>query len=503
MSDFTSSDNTTPSPDRLSLRKESLDSDVEKAGPGEVVETKLIDDATNRRLLRKIDLCLCPLMMLIYLVQFMDKSTNSLASVMGMRQDLGMTGDDYSWSGTSFYLGYLAFEFPAVFLLQKFPLAKTLGVFVILWGMVLCCHSVPRFGGFIALRTILGALESAVTPAFVVLTAQWYRREEQFLRTAIWFSSNGIGLIVGCLVAYGLIENQHLPMHAWKLLFIITGVMTMFLGFVIILHIPDDPSKAWFLSPEDRELVLARIATNHQGFENKTFKKEQATEAFMDIRTWLYFLFAVSNNLPNGGLTNFSTILLAETMGLGGKKALLMQTPQGGVEFVGCIFLGWIVQRTNKRCLIASVAQAISLVAACLIAFLPHSLGAGLTGLYLVMLYPIGLICTLSLVASNTAGHTKKLVVNAVVLVGYCVGNLLGPQTFRAADAPAYTAAKICIVVFFALAIVVTMLIWLINVRENRRRDSLYGGDITEAELHELQTADLTDKQNKHFRYAT
>lgn len=213
-------------------------------------------------------------------------------------------------------------------MLQKFPMAKTLSVFVVLWGMVLCCHAVPRFGGFIALRTILGVLESAVTPAFVILTAQWYKREEQFLRTSIWFASNGLGLILGSLVAYGLTENHHLPMHGWKLLFIITGVLTMALGIVIFFHIPDDPSKAWFLNEEERKLVLARIASNQQGFENKTFKKEQVWEALTDIRTWLYFLFSVSNNIPNGGLTNFSTILLSETIGLGPTRALLMQTPR-------------------------------------------------------------------------------------------------------------------------------------------------------------------------------
>ena len=79
-----------------------------------------IDEATNKRILRKIDLCLMPIMCLLYCFQFIDKMTNSFASVMGMREDLKMVGDQYSWSGTSFYLGYLAFEFP-VSLVTKVP----------------------------------------------------------------------------------------------------------------------------------------------------------------------------------------------------------------------------------------------------------------------------------------------------------------------------------------------------------------------------------------------
>lgn len=123
-----------------------------------------LDPETNRRLLRKTDLYLCPLMMLVYAIQYMDKTTNSSASIMGLREDLHMASNDYSWTGTAFYLGYMAFEFPAVYLLQRLPLIRTLSAFIILWGIVLCLHATPNFPGFIALRTILGMLESAVTP---------------------------------------------------------------------------------------------------------------------------------------------------------------------------------------------------------------------------------------------------------------------------------------------------------------------------------------------------
>ena len=45
-----------------------------------------------------------------------------------------MVGDMYSWTGTSFYLGYLVFEFASM-LLQRFPVTKTVSVFIILWGL--------------------------------------------------------------------------------------------------------------------------------------------------------------------------------------------------------------------------------------------------------------------------------------------------------------------------------------------------------------------------------
>ncbi|KAG5362762.1 putative transporter [Yarrowia sp. B02] len=460
-----------------------------------------LDPETDRRLLRKTDLYLCPVMMFVYAVQFMDKSTNSTASVMGLRDDLGMKGDMYSWTGTAFYLGYLAFEFPAVYLLQRFPLIKTLSAFIIVWGIVLCLHATPNYAGFIALRTILGMLESAVTPAFVIVTAQWYKREEQFLRTAIWLGANGIGIIVGSLMAYGLANNDNLPIHGWKLVFIITGVITIVAGIVVLFHIPDDPSKAWFLTPEERKLVLIRIRSNQQGFENKKFKKEQFIEAFTDVRTWLYFFFCLVSNIPNGGITNFNTILFSETLGLGPVKGLLMQSPQGATELVGCIIFGILVQVTQKRLLMSMIAQTISMAAMCLLAFIPDNQSAGLAGLYILIIYPVGFICILSSVASNTAGHTKKVTVNAILLIGYCVGNLIGPQTFRASDAPAYVPAKVSMVVLFCVAIALTGVIMLVNIRENKKRDD-EGCFATTEQLEKIQCQDLTDKQNRYFRYA-
>lgn len=460
-----------------------------------------LDPETDRRILRKTDLFLCPLMMLVYAVQYLDKSTNATAAVMGLREDLKMQGDDFAWSGTAFYLGFLIFEFPSVYLLQHFPLVRTVSVFIVLWGVVLCLHATPNYPGFIALRAILGMLESAVTPCFVILTSQWYKREEQFLRTSFWIGANGLGLMVGSFMAYGLAVNQHLSIAGWRLIFIITGVITIFVGLLVYFHIPDDPSKAWFLNEEERELVILRIRNNQQGFENKTFKRDQFIEAFTDPRTWIYFFFSVCQNIPNGGISNFNTILFSETLHLGPVRGLLLQTPQGATELVGCVLFGLVAQRYQCRLLVSIVAQAIGLMATCLLTFLPDNQRAGLAGLYLLILYGVGLVCMLSSVASNTAGHTKKVTVNAILLIGYCVGNIIGPQTFRAKDAPEYLPAKISMVVLFCLAMALNAALLWLNVAENRRRDK-HGPQATPEELQRVQLLDLTDKQNVYFRYA-
>lgn len=230
-----------------------------------------VDPETDKTLLRKIDIHIIPLICLLYAVQFMDKLSNSYASIMGLRTDLNMHGDMYSWTGSAFYIGYLAFEFPCAVALQKFPLMTTVSIFIIVWGVVLMLHAVTNYAGFVALRTLLGALESSVTPAFVILTGQWYKKSEIFLRTAMWFSCNGLGQIIGSgVIAYQLHENMNsYAMDAWRLIFIITGSITIALAAVIFVHLPNKPTEAWFLSEQEKVLVVERIS---KGLETNTSK---------------------------------------------------------------------------------------------------------------------------------------------------------------------------------------------------------------------------------------
>ena len=464
-------------------------------------ERVMLTPEEDRRLLRKIDLYLLPLICLLYATQFMDKLSNSWAAVMGLRTDLHMKGEMYSWTGSAFYLGYLAFEFPASVCLQRFPVAKTVSVFIVLWGVILCLHSVPQYAGFVALRTILGGLESSVTPAFVIITSQWYKKEEVFLRTALWFSCNGLGQILGSgAIGYNLFTHKDsYALEAWKIVFIATGCITIVLGFAIFFHIPNNPTEAWFLTQHEKKLVVERIRSNQQGFGNHHFKKKQFIEALTDIQTWAFFVISLATNIPNGGLTNFGSILMTESMHFTTKKTLLWGMIPGAVEVVGCTLFAYCYRFYKSRMLWATFISAMSIMFLCLLAFAKNT-DAQFAGYALYTISPLIFICILSSIASNIVGHTKKVTVNAIFLIGYCVGNLIGPQTFRANQAPNYDGAKAAMVGCSSLTTVLMILLWIYYIRENRRRDALESAlEFEMIENHEF--ADLTDRENPLFRY--
>lgn len=247
-----------------------------KAFESQQGEVMAIDEATNKRLLRRIDWNLMPIMCVIYGLQFLDKTTISYASIMGLRDDIGLTGDNYQWLGSMFYFGYLAWEYPTNRLLQRLPLGKYSATCIILWGLVLACFAaVKNFSGAVAIRFLLGLTESAVTPGFAFITSQWYTKAEQGLRVGIWFSFNGVAQIVGGVVAYGIAvgtERHPTSLSGWQILFLATGLVTAAIGIVFFFIVPDNQLNARWLSKEDRVLALERIRINQQGVGNRHFK---------------------------------------------------------------------------------------------------------------------------------------------------------------------------------------------------------------------------------------
>ncbi|KAJ5220704.1 MFS allantoate transporter [Penicillium citrinum] len=468
---------------------------------GEAIE---LDDATNRRILRTIDWHIMPVMCCVYGMNFLDKTTLSYSSIMGLKEDLGLVGDQYSWLGSIFYFGYIAWEYPTSRLLQLLPLGKYSGACIVIWGGILACFAAAKnYPGAIAIRFFLGVFEAAVTPGFALLTSQWYTRKEQGRRVNFWYSFNGWGQIFGGLVAYGIAvgtEKNGSSIEPWKIVFLFTGLFTVTLGFLFLWVIPDNQLNARWLKKEDRILAIARVRINQQGIGNKKFKWYQVKEALLDPMTWAFFFFALIADIPNGGITNFFSQLIT-SFGYTPEQSLLYGTPAGAVEIVALLLNGYIGDKTGQRILTSLGGLATATLGVILIVALPLENNVGrLVGYYLTQAFPTSFVALLSLISSNVAGYTKKTTVAALYLIGYCVGNIVGPLTFRPEDAPRYVSAEIVIIVCWGVCLFILLFIWFWYQKENRRKESIRSApDYVRLENQEFR--DLTDIENHDFIY--
>ncbi|KAI9707284.1 MAG: hypothetical protein M1836_000244 [Candelina mexicana] len=465
------------------LGKHGIDADeAMKAFAGQEGEVNQIDDATNRRLLRRIDMNLLPC--LIHSVDVEAETTLSYASVMGIRKDINLIGDDYQWLGSMFYFGiagidcaapgYIAWEYPTNRLLQRLPLAKYSSFCVTMWGLVLCCMAaVENYSGALAVRFMLGVFEAAVTPGFALFTSQWYTKKEQGTRTGIWFSFNGWAQIFGGLVAYGIAKGARIHGSAiapWRVVFLVTGLLTAALGVIFLSVMPDNQLNARWLNPVDRRLAVERIRVNQQGVGNKHWKRYQFIEALTDPLTWAFTFYALVADIPNGGISNFFSQLIV-SFGYTQEESLLYGTPGGAVEVVALIVCGFLGDRYGHRILISTSGLVLSIVGMLLIVALPlQNNGGRLAGYYLTQASPTGFVALLSLISSNVAGYTKKTTVAAMYLIAYCAGNIVGPQVFRPKDAPRYTPAQVTIICCWSICVCDLLFIWWWCQSQNKKK---------------------------------
>ncbi|OLN85228.1 Thiamine pathway transporter THI73-like protein 2 [Colletotrichum chlorophyti] len=455
----------------------------------------------ERRLKRKIDWRIVPLMFACYILQYLDKTLINYANVMGLQDDTGITGDQYSQLAMIFYVSYLGFEFPHAWGMQRYPTAKYIGVMVCLWGVVLAvtsaCHN---WAGLVITRVFLGVFESAVAPSLIVITTMWYKRQEQPPRMGIWYLGTGGGTIVGSLISFGFQHYHSSGFTSWQIMFLICGILTVAVGITVILVLPDNPMSAGFLTREEKVWAIERLRGNQTGVENKNFKWPQFIECFTDPQTYLLALITIASNVPNGAVSSFQATII-KGFGYTSKETALLSIPSGAVSIVSILAATNIAGRFNQRAVNIIFLLIPGLVGAALMAFLPEDNKAGkLIGNYMTNCIGATLPLLYSLVGANYAGHTKKVTMNATLLICFCLGNIIGPLTFTAESAPDYVPAKIAIIVTCGLAMVFTLMLRFYYTWENRRRDKLsQAGEL--GHLEDIEFSDMTDRMNQEFRY--
>ncbi|OAL47063.1 MFS general substrate transporter [Pyrenochaeta sp. DS3sAY3a] len=464
-----------------------------------------IDAETNKRLLRKIDLHIMPLICIVYFLQYIDKTSISYASVTGIIQDTKLHGNQFNWVASIFFFGQLAFEFPTIRLIQLFPLAKYVAVNVTIWGAVLASLAACKsYSSLLACRFLLGAAEAAVVPAWVIFTSQWYTRNEQAFRVGIWFSVCGAAQMFGGYFAYGVATHvgadPNAALRGWQIIFLFLGLLTACIGISFWFIMPDSPEFAGFLTAEEKSQHIERIRGNEQGIGSRTFKWDQFWEAVKDPMTWLYAFWIFAANIPNSIATSFGNILV-KGMGYTSRESLLLVTPLGAYEIVALVGGTWVAMKTEQR-LYACIAIHIPAIIGAILMATTNKVPA-LIGYYLSGGIPIGWTTILGLQASNVAGSTKKITVSVIGTIAYTIGNIISPQTFQARDAPRYLPAKVSIVILYFLITCDLVLMRWVFVRRNRVREaekSARGDEWKVEENHEF--LDLTDLENREFRYA-
>ncbi|KAK3615930.1 hypothetical protein LTR56_026295 [Elasticomyces elasticus] len=491
---------------------------VSKAGDGDVAMALFnspdeihepIDPAEEARVVRKIDFMILPYLAVCYAFFYIDKTTLSYAAIFGIRDDLKLVGTQYSWLSSIFYFGFLAWALPTNLLMQRLPIGRYLGFNIFLWGVFLMIQAAAKnFAGLAALRAFAGAAEACSDPSFMLITSMWYTRRQQPIRMGLWYTANGFGIALGGLLGFGI---GHIggALPSWKYEFLIIGALCCVWGVVMFIFLPDSPVTAKGLTQREKRIAVERLRDNQTGVENKHFKWYQVVDAVTDIKLYLFFFLGVVGNVPNGGISNFGTLII-KGFGFSTLVTTLMQVPYGciiAISILTCVFLNDYFGRHGRqtRCWFILIFLCPNIAGSFGLRFLAADNKAGrLVSYYLTGPYNAAFVMILAMTTANTAGHTKKVVTNAVLFLGYCTGNIAGPFFYKTSQAPEYPLGIWSMIVSHLIEVVIILILRFHLARENKRRDRIQSqqeGGLEGRDLDATAFSDMTDRENLNFRY--
>ncbi|ETS63626.1 hypothetical protein PaG_01925 [Moesziomyces aphidis] len=468
------------------------------------IDASTITPAELKQVLRKIDLVIMPLLCVAVLLQFLDKTSLNYASLLGLKKDTNLKGQEYSWLGSFFYVGYLVATPIHGFFLQKMRLPRYVAICIVLWAISLGAHAACKnYGQLLAARFFLGVFEGSLTTANILLTGRFYTQQEQVTRTSIWFANNGWAQILGGGISYALQVQKPSKLKVWQQMYLILAGVALAFGIVVWFFMPDSPATIRYLNERERQVAVHRIKQNKSGIHDSKWKWDQLKEAVLDPRLYLFFLVVFTANVANGGVSNFGSEIIKQ-FGYNSKTTALLGMAPGALEVVAVYFGAWLAFATGTRVIPGVLMYMLAVVGGTMMIAIPaHAKAARFTGYVIVYCYPVASPFFYSWLSSSVSGTSKRIVFNTVLQVGYSVGNLVGPQTYRAKDAPDYVPAKITLIAMFGAAAVCLTAIGSVHYLWNKQNGLL--AKPTEAEAgarddHEDLT-DLTDKQRTSFRY--
>lgn len=254
----------------------------------------------EKALTRKIDIRLLPMLILIYIMNYLDRNNIAAARLAGLQAPkskggIDLTSTQYLTALSILFVGYLLMQIPSNLFLNKIGKpAIYLPTVMIIWGVISAATAAAQsYGGLIAIRFFLGFVEAAYFPGCLFFLSCWYTRKELGFRTALLYSGSLLSGAFSGLISAGIKNGLDgaRGLRAWRWLFIIEGVITIFIAFFAYFALPNFPRTTTWLTEDERQLAIWRldedigeddwVDSQHQNFFHGL------KLAFQDIKMWI------------------------------------------------------------------------------------------------------------------------------------------------------------------------------------------------------------------------
>ncbi|GAA5968251.1 hypothetical protein JCM8115_006170 [Rhodotorula mucilaginosa] len=454
------------------------------AGSESGLEHVKASKTAERKLVRKLDVLILPLAILLYLSAYLDRGNLGNAKIQGLgKAVLQNDSTKYSIALTCFFITYITFSIPGTLAAKRFPPSRTIAAGALVWSIGATCQAaVTSPGGLYACRLVVGLGEAFFGQAIAFYLTLWYLKSELAKRIGLFISAGSLAGAFGGLIAYGVARISDPKIATWRILFLIEGCPSLLLAIIVMFCLPSRPDKTRYLNEEQRTIACTRLNSENQGNQDVAIDWKAVRYALCD---WRLYVLAVSYSAMNLTLGSVSGFLPTIVKGLGysDANAQLYTVPPYAVSLGVMLLLTTISDRTRSRGLCVAVVYCIGIVgwgilygvspidvskgglraryfACCCLA------SAGYSNIPLIMAW----------VSGNSPSESQRAVsLGMLNSVGQCL-SILAAFLFPANEGPRYVKGALTNLAFQCLGLVLALSMTTYYRTVNARKDAAEGG---------------------------
>lgn len=289
-----------------------------------------IDPAKEAAARRKFDIYVLPVSVIFLVLSSLDRNNVSEAlislislllticqlgnaRVFGFDHDIGLKGGEFGNIVTLSSVCTIVFELPWVLAVKRFGANKAIGTAFAIWSAsTLGTAFIQNYGQAIACRMILNAAEAGLAQGFAYLFSTIYPRELAGKRIMTTNLAQCISGAFGGLFAYAVQSmGSKAGLAAWRWLFIIEFLITIFVGGIGWIFLPKSAESAWFLNAEEKETMRLKKLRDMALRGEETFERKWVKIAVLDPFVWLLGIAFFTSSVAINGFGVFLPTIIS------------------------------------------------------------------------------------------------------------------------------------------------------------------------------------------------
>ncbi|BGP45152.1 hypothetical protein JCM10450v2_000969 [Rhodotorula kratochvilovae] len=460
---------------------------TEKAGSSKYADSTIglehvkASKANERKLVRKLDVLILPLAVLLYLSAYLDRGNLGNARLQGLEETV--LGDNDTRYSIALSITYILASVPGTLLAKQFLPSTTIAFGALCWSIAATCQAgVTNPAGLYVCRLFVGVGEACFGQAMALYFTYFYTKKELSKRIGLFISAGSVAGAFSGLISYGVNKISNAAIPQWRILFLIEGVPSFLLAVVVFFCLPSRPERTKYLNDDERTIACTRLNADQQGGETTGIDWKAVKYTVLNWRTYVVSVAYSAMNLGLGSVSGFLPTII-KGLGYSNADAQLYTVPPYAVSLVVMLLICTYSDRYQTRGVPVMVVFAIGIVGwSLLLGVNPVEASASdLRVRYFAVFCVVSAAYSaipliMSWQSGNSACETQRAVsLGMLNSIGQCL-SILASFLFPKHEGPRYIKGASLNIAFQSLGFLIALGMTLYYRWENKRRDKVEGG---------------------------